>query len=279
MLDYLCIGAQKAGTTWLANRLARNPGCWMHPFKELHYFDHLYCPASRNWTLKHLQRAALRLTEMEMMRGDVLERFDRIAFLMRCADRSWTFTEDWYTFAFSIAPAHCRKGECTPAYAGIGREGIAHVKRLMPDVRIIYLIRDPMERAWSQIRMNIARRHAAAASQPPVNLLLQEARHHDIAQRGDYASFIPEWDRAFGGHGQMLYLPYRQIAVDPDAVLDRVERHIGAEQGDRQGAGNRVNAAPPLELPHCVRDFLEEILAPQYAYLQQRFGADFVAEA
>ena len=38
--DFLGIGAQKSGTTWLHHNLSQHPGVWMPPVKELHYFDH-----------------------------------------------------------------------------------------------------------------------------------------------------------------------------------------------------------------------------------------------
>ena len=37
--DFICIGAQKAGTRWLFDQLAFHPGFWMPPIKELHYLN------------------------------------------------------------------------------------------------------------------------------------------------------------------------------------------------------------------------------------------------
>jgi hypothetical protein len=39
--DFMCIGAQKAGSRWLYDQLALHPSFWMPPIKELqlHYFD------------------------------------------------------------------------------------------------------------------------------------------------------------------------------------------------------------------------------------------------
>ena len=39
--DFLCVGAQKGGTTWLYQQLDSHPDFWMPPVKELHYFDQL----------------------------------------------------------------------------------------------------------------------------------------------------------------------------------------------------------------------------------------------
>ena len=37
--NFLCIGAPKAGTTWLHTHLARHPHIWLTPQKEMHFFD------------------------------------------------------------------------------------------------------------------------------------------------------------------------------------------------------------------------------------------------
>src|SRR2546423_15689927 len=42
--DFICIGAQKAGTGWLYEQLRNHPDFWMPPMKELHYFDRFADP-------------------------------------------------------------------------------------------------------------------------------------------------------------------------------------------------------------------------------------------
>jgi hypothetical protein len=36
--DFICIGAQKAGTTWLHANLCGQPGIWLSHIMELPYF-------------------------------------------------------------------------------------------------------------------------------------------------------------------------------------------------------------------------------------------------
>ena len=50
--DFLCVGAQKAGTSWLYRQLEPHPDFWMPPVKELHYLDNL------NRTKRHGGRRA-----------------------------------------------------------------------------------------------------------------------------------------------------------------------------------------------------------------------------
>ncbi len=39
--DFVGIGAQKAGTTWLYHNLRAHPEIWMPPRKEIHYFNRM----------------------------------------------------------------------------------------------------------------------------------------------------------------------------------------------------------------------------------------------
>ena len=48
--SFLCIGAQKAGTTWLHAQLRSHPKVWLPPIKELHYFDHKFVKGQKKWT-------------------------------------------------------------------------------------------------------------------------------------------------------------------------------------------------------------------------------------
>ena len=38
-IDYICIGMQRAGTTWLYKNFQENEKLRGFPFKEIHYFD------------------------------------------------------------------------------------------------------------------------------------------------------------------------------------------------------------------------------------------------
>jgi hypothetical protein len=68
--DFLCIGAQKAGTSWLYQNLQEHPGIWLPPIKEIHYFDY------RHFTRKDVfagiitgERGHLRSAFGQLVRG------------------------------------------------------------------------------------------------------------------------------------------------------------------------------------------------------------------
>jgi hypothetical protein len=57
--DFLVIGAQKAGTTWLYAQLQNHPQVWLPPIKEIHYFDRSRRPLVLDALGSRHQRAML----------------------------------------------------------------------------------------------------------------------------------------------------------------------------------------------------------------------------
>jgi hypothetical protein len=106
--DFLVIGAQKAGTTWLHRNLQAHPGIWM-PKREVHYFD-------------------------RKIKDD-------------------SFDDGWYASLFEPAEEGKTVGEYTPSYSVIDRDMVARVHELMPEAKIVLMMRNPIERAWSQAVM------------------------------------------------------------------------------------------------------------------------------
>ena len=45
--DFIGIGAQKGGTSWLHTNLEKHPQIWLPPMKELHYLDQGPAPLTK----------------------------------------------------------------------------------------------------------------------------------------------------------------------------------------------------------------------------------------
>ena len=166
--------------------------------------------------------------------------------------------------------------DVTPEYSTLPEEGVAFVAKFLPRARFIYIIRHPVDRAMSQLRMNVRR-----LSRDPQSLdeWLAEAEDPVLMNRGDYATFVPRWNAHFRPD-RLLYLPFGQIATDPLALLERVEAFLGLPAYDGyRGAGNKVfSSQDGAVIPPEIRDRLREKLAPQFAFIEQAFGAEFAAQ-
>ena len=270
MIDFLGIGAQKSGTTWLMKNLGSHPGVWTpRRLKELHYFDVLYLDHHRNSRLNRIRRRIEKVTGApRWARMSAVEK--REYFRLIC-DPDFAFTDEWYAHIFSPAGGRV-KGEFTPAYCAIGEDGAAHVRRLMPNVKLIYMIRDPFERALSSLRMLLERDRvrkctAAELVEKPV-----------FIKKGDYAANIPVWEAAFDA-GQILYIPFGRVKADPLGVLRDVENYLGLEPYDQYPMiKEKVNATgkKKITVPEDVCDQIKRITESQYPFLAERFGEEFL---
>src|SRR4051794_10997820 len=152
--DFLCIGAQKAGTGWLYEQLRAHPDFWMPPVKELHYFD-------REWRKPRVENRfenALRETRDESDR----------TFLHRAVELFGQPELSLPGYSALFEPTADKiTGDITPGYSVLPEERIEMILQHLPNVQMVFLARDPVERAWSQLSMWI--RHGKLNRFDPAN--------------------------------------------------------------------------------------------------------------
>lgn len=271
--SFLCVGTQKAGTSWLYEQLRQHPSVWMPPIKELHYFDHLYCAANQSWTKWHIEQGAKKIIRHQIEHGKPVD-FTYIRYIAAMACKPM-FTEQWYRQAFDRPAAKGKiLGDITPEYCAIGDDGIAYVKRLLGDVNILWIVRDPVERALSQLRMNAERR--GVSSDAPLDTWMELAGSAELLDRGDYCDYMPRWEKAFGRQA-ILFVPFKHIAEQPQQVLSSVETFIGASHWhDYPAPDKKIHASKAFAVPVAVADYFKERFQPQYRFLEGYFDTDFV---
>ncbi|WP_139558665.1 sulfotransferase [Methylotetracoccus oryzae] len=271
---FLCIGAQKAGTSWLWSMLRQNPAIWMPPIKELHFFDHVFLPENRGWIEKGLAQQVKKLLAAECREAEGID-LECVRYLVTVGTEA-PFTEHWYRGVFSHPDANEKiLGEVTPAYCAIGAAGVAYLKQLLGRVKAIYLIRDPVDRALSQIRMTIQRSKTFDAAEPKA--WERVANSTAVHNRGNYAEYIPLWVDGLGKEN-VLFLPFGDIVRRPLALLRDVEKFLGCEEMRHySGVNSKVHKTGNIEIPSSVVERIEDTMKVQRQFLESYFGRDFVA--
>ncbi|HEY3799679.1 MAG TPA: sulfotransferase [Caulobacteraceae bacterium] len=270
---FLCIGAQKAGTSWLYQVLREHKEIWLGPFKEYQYFNSLFVKQHTAWTRWHIKVSAERAVRQYITQPNKID-FTYLSYLTQIANEQLMFTEDWYSHIFSRGGLAV-KGDVTPEYCTIPQEGIDYVLRLLGAVPIIYLIRDPLDRALSQLKMNVSRKGIVQPStesewEPIVN-------DWDINNRGDYKTNVTNWLARYP-NDRLLFIPYRDIASDPIKVLRQVESHVGvSENAAYSKADARIFEGEKIDLPRFVVDMMQDRVNSQYEFLKTEFGDEFLS--
>lgn len=265
---FLCIGAQRAGSTWLYENLKAHDGIWLPHIKELHYFDELRVQPFWCKRYKGQLRAGIRATKAALRRGD-----------WTAADISWDMkflglprSDRWYSSLFSQGRGR-PAGEVTPAYSTLPTTTIADIKRLNPNLKIIFIMRDPIDRAWSQARKDLPRVHGRPISDVPAADVMRWFSERWCAQRSDYVTTLNNWfahfprDQFFSGF-------FEEIAAAPQDFLLRVVKFLDAEGPKHYPASTAerpINAAAKTDLPAIYEYELARLYEPQLAKLEGMF--------
>lgn len=198
---YLVLGAQKAGTTSVAAWLESHPSVLACRRKETHYLD------------RHHDR------------GEAWYRtlFPTVATARATAARTGT----WAT------------GDATPAYlwhpAAPGRAAA-----VVPDARLVALVREPAARAFSHWRHERRSGREARSFAAAVADELAGGEGPGYVDRGRYSAQLDRWRAVFPPEA-LLALVSEELFADPEPGLARLVAHLGLGPHPRPGVLPREN--------------------------------------
>ncbi|MGR8933317.1 MAG: sulfotransferase domain-containing protein [Gammaproteobacteria bacterium] len=192
--SFMCIGAQKAGTTWLYEMLSKHPEVGFSEKKEIHFWD---------------------------------------------KEANYSKGLGWYLSLFETDKVY---GDITPAYALLPSEKIKEVHHLNPNLKILFILRNPIERAWSMALMQLRaspKRKDKPIDKIPDSWFIKNFLSEGSLARGDYLKTILNWTEIFG-EDNILILRYDDIKKDPRDFLYRVCAHIGVNSNYARTLDNSI---------------------------------------
>jgi hypothetical protein len=176
----------------------------------------------------------------------------------------------WYLEQFAAGTGRV-KGEASPSYAILPRERVRLIRRLMPDVKLVFLMRDPVSRAWSHARHTYRYCEANfATGAGPLECITEEQWQVNFAHEwpltcGDYLGQLRRWLSVFPRE-QMFIGFYESIAARPEALLREVFSFLGVSPDvDLTGFPVRERVLPglPGDLSPYLTHHLQQLLGPR----------------
>jgi Sulfotransferase family len=254
--DFLCVGIHKGGTTWLYQQLDSHPDFWMPPLKELHYLDQL----------GRVERASLpRCRDERDLR--FLENLKSLS-AKPCMDL------EHYARLFE-AKGSLLSGDISPNYSTLSNRVIRQVVRYFPTLKVIFLARDPVERVWSHLSMEV-RYHQTK----PFDVTNIDEVNRNLLRRGmllrSYPSAIVErWKRHVHPDRFRIYF-FDDLQRDPTGLRRSILDFLGADPDKR---GSRVTAdhnswarVEKLPLTDQVRSHLAQFFEKELKTCAARLG-------
>jgi Sulfotransferase domain len=223
--DFFVAGAPKAGSTALHAALAQHPSIYMSPVKEPKFFLTDGPPPAKGGP------------------GDARTYREHV---WRRAD---------YEALFDAATAGQLRGESTPFYL-YDRVAQARIQALLPDAKLIAILRDPIERAHSNWT------HLWSAGLDPIDDFVGACAEEQKRIEAGWADF---WHyTALGKYGeqlehlyelfpreQVLVFRYRTMLEQPELALNQICTFLGVPTGVLQEIPREnVTAHPNLTLRH-----------------------------
>lgn len=256
--DFIIIGGQRCGSTSLYRSLTSHPGILSARIKEVHFFDLAY-QRGLPWYQANFPLSASAKIQ-QMFRGG---------------------EQPYLT------------GEASPYYL-FHPLVPARVKAALPQVKLIALLRNPIDRAYSHYQHYIAAgfeqlSFEEAIEREPERLrgeeekLLQDGNYcsynhqmYSYLARGRYTEQLQRWWRHFPRE-QILLITSEEFSENPSAVSRRALEFLGTCEPDRESAMNEKYHAKPYTAPMNpeTRRSLQEYFAPYNQELYELTGIQF----
>ncbi|MCB1094988.1 MAG: sulfotransferase [Verrucomicrobiae bacterium] len=250
--DFLIIGPQRTGSSWLRTNLCKHPQVFMPFKKEIFFFSHLRRKDHKRYRSNRLE------PYFELFNIPFHKKLERSAKAM-CSGL--------------VLPSTIR-GEATASYATMPETDIANIFALNPAMRIIIMVRDPAQRSWSHAKKTLVRDQNKQLEDVPFEEFERCYRSKSNIERGTYSALIERW-RSFCKDGALYIAEYRKLCADPLGLITETQNFLEIASGRkfaRRHLNTVVNPTSGDVLPPQHSELLGELFADEVRVLERDYG-------
>ncbi|EAR52810.1 hypothetical protein OG2516_01249 [Oceanicola granulosus HTCC2516] len=275
------VGATKAGTSWLYRALADHPEARLPTVKEAHYWDS-FAPEARAHQAKvfRRQRAAFARQQAQFaevgnarradnfrQRGEDMDALIEVIEGPRDDDSAY---RDWL---LRDAGGARLVADLTPAYGLLPEPMLERMLATAEDAKVIYLVRDPLARLWSHVRMLAERRLGEGETlEAKANMILsrivRQGGEQHVTARGDYAATVARLRRVVPR--ERLMVAFCEEMFTP-AGWEAICAFLGLTPAPA-ALGRRVHEGPRAEMREDLVAPALDLLGPQYEWVAEHVG-------
>lgn len=271
----LGMGAQKAGTSWLHSYFRNVPDFSLGFQKEYHILDALYVPKFKGRADQTRRLASKILQEGSYNQGKNDRVLKRMAFL---SDPSSYF--DYFEYLILKSGSGQISCDLTPSHMALPEKNLRYIKeefeKRQIQVKVIMLMRDPVERCWSSVRMDLrdGRISSENNTQNDETEALR-ARYSTASHRlrTDYKDAITRIERVFD-KDDIIYGFYETMFCE-EFVKD-LSRRIGFTYIDPNFDIEINKSEKSIEIDTGLQRDIANFYRDTYLFCAEKFGMDFI---
>jgi hypothetical protein len=182
--------------------------------------------------------------------------------------------DDWYVRLFPARGTVIR-GEITPSYCALEPSTIIEIRARVPNLKLVLMLRDPIERAWSAAAKRLARQEGRHVRDVPEAELREYFDRPPVRAVTDYTAILEKWRSIFDRDS--IFVGFLDdLHNRPEYFFDGLAAHLGVDAGPLQRAeeGERpVNTTAGFRSE--VPETWERYLAGQYVEVSGAVADEF----
>jgi len=247
--DFIGVGVQKSGTTWVARRLAEHPQVFIGK-KEISFFTHHFHKGYRWYNALFAQKG-------DRIAGEISPNYfisprhsePRLEHYPHWSLQSW-----WKHLTRPFPSAR------------------DEIKKTYPGIKVFAVFRNPVDRAWSQYWMWAERKERIGKKRvivPFEKMFRDNGRW--IQDYGRYGTWLKHWLEAFPDFGVFLY---DDLLADPAAFIRSIYRFLGVDEGFEPDLGRREFAGRYEPMDPATREMLVDFYRDEVAEFFRLIGRE-----
>lgn len=288
--DFLIIGPQRTGTTWLEANLRRHPEIFTAYPKEIYFFSRLMQDAQNRHSRQYYHFDRSKLLRQPVRAGKDLAKIVYFDYLLTGQANATQL--DWYLPFFD----HTKRvhkdrekeaqerygesfrpkmfGEATATYATLHPEVIEDILLINPDIKIILMVRDPVKRAWSHAKKDLMRYSERKFEDVPEEEFVNFFKTDYQMECANYSGHIQKW-RSFLKPENFYVGFHDDVSNKPEEMLLEVFSFLGVSPDAKyisDSVRKRVNPTDKTSIPGHYKRLLEDLFKEEKVRLLEVQG-------
>lgn len=265
--DFLIIGPQRTGTTWLHTNLKRNSRIFMSTPKEIHYFSILEGSAPKKLNNSFHPDISYYLKFFNNHEKSFSKRVVKF------------FTQKIKTNRVIM------RGESSATYALIGKKVINDILILNPNIKIIMLVRNPIERVWSHLKLEMIQNSQINysknnkyqnVSEIPDNDVLDFINKKPVIQNSFFSKIIDKWSSIIDKEN-LFVGNFKDIENCPVNLLNEIHNFLDLDfdqSSFEKTMKRKFNASKSDKIPPVIETLLKERYNDEMNLLRGKYNID-----
>lgn len=249
--DFLIVGPQRTGTTWLAHNIKNHPQIIFSQPKELFFFNSLpkshpfYTSNDLTWYLKHFEQ-------------------------------KWILKNYRDLFYKKI------RGEGTASYAAMSKDSINNVVKLNPDIKVIVMARNPVKRAWAHAKKDLLNKSFMNDKLKKIEAVDDSVFENFFKSQyqvscGTYSKIINNWQTSLKP-GNLFVGFFDDLSIAPESLLLDVYSFLGVSDSKKyinDSYNEKISPTDKSEkrdLPEKFEKILNDLFLNELEFLEKKFN-------